>query len=218
MGKQVPLQQTPLQQPPLHGTWPLGQVQTPPAQIWPPVHRVPQAPQLLASVARLAQAPPQTTWPVGQWHFPLSQVAPAGQTLAHLPQLLGSVWMLTQLPLQFVEPLLQVNPQDAFLQIPVAPAGAAQTLPQNPQFFGSLVVSEQPVMQHCCVPMQGGPPLHPPPLQTPEGRGVQGNAGVEHAGRGAREPAALQRLQGQPRGHTAKQLGGHGNVALAIPQ
>jgi hypothetical protein len=35
----------------------------------------------------------------------------------------------------------------------------AHPLPQKPQFFGSLVVSEQPVAQHCWVPVQAGPPL-----------------------------------------------------------
>ena len=52
-------------------------------------------------------------------------------------------------------PPLQVAEQVLFEQL--LPGG--QAWPQPPQFCELLVVSTQPVEQHCCVPVQPGPPL-----------------------------------------------------------
>jgi hypothetical protein len=60
---------------------------------------------------------------------------------------------------------LQVGVHMLFKQF--EPAG--QAMPQPPQFFGSLVVFAQPVLQHCCMPLHAGPPLQVsvqmPPMQ-----------------------------------------------------
>jgi hypothetical protein len=83
-------------------------VHVPLEQTLPPVHTVPQPPQLLLSVCLLTQLLPQRARPVPQLavQTPLTQamLPPAGavgQMLAHVPQLLASFEVLTQAPLHF---------------------------------------------------------------------------------------------------------------------
>jgi hypothetical protein len=42
---------------------------------------------------------------------------------------------------------------------PTQVSPARHSLPQTPQFFGSLLVFEHPLSQHCSVGLQTGPPL-----------------------------------------------------------
>jgi hypothetical protein len=80
-------------------------------------------------------------------HVPAVQVAVplagVGQTWPQPPQLLTSVWVFVSQPFaalasQLAKPALQVNPHVPPLQVAVALAGVAQTLPQAPQLFTSL--------------------------------------------------------------------------------
>jgi hypothetical protein len=80
-------------------------------------------------------------------HVPAVQVAVplagVGQTWPQPPQLLTSVWVFVSQPFaalasQLAKPALQVNPHVPPLQVAVALAGVAQTLPQAPQLLTSL--------------------------------------------------------------------------------
>ncbi len=89
------------------------------------------------------------------------------QAWPHEPQLAGSVFTSTQAPLQRVRPVAQVCWQVPALH--VCPAG--QTLPQIPQFDGSLEVSVQTVFApdgHTCL---GGLQTHCP--AQPAAHGAQ---------------------------------------------
>jgi hypothetical protein len=133
---------------------------------------MPQPPQLSGSLVVSAQPRAQ------HWRLPVhtgpplqvavqvppTQLAPAGQALPQTPQLLGSVsveehpvwqhcWVAAQ-----AGPPLQVVVVLHMLLMHWLPK--AQTMPQPPQLFGSLVGSEHPLGQHCCMPLQTEPPLH----------------------------------------------------------
>ncbi len=56
----------------------------------------PQAPQLLASIARFTHAPPHTSCPVGHRQVLAEQVWPVAQAWPQVPQFAGSVWTLVQ--------------------------------------------------------------------------------------------------------------------------
>ena len=113
---------------------------------------------------------------------PPTQALVGPQTVPHVPQLLESVPASVQPLEQQVWLGAQAGPP---LQVvgathwPITQASAgAQGMPQAPQFFGSLVVSEQPVGQHWRVPVQAGSPLqvalHTPPEQLwPAGQWFQ---------------------------------------------
>jgi hypothetical protein len=84
--------------------------------------------------------------------------------LPHIPQLLASFWVSAQPVGQQVWVIEQAGPPlhimgaTHMLFTQVSPAG--QAMPQLPQFLGSVLVSEHPVMQHLVLPVQAGPPLH----------------------------------------------------------
>jgi hypothetical protein len=153
--------------PPLQST---GAVQTLATQVSPEAHALPHAPQLLGSlvvslhpVEQHCSAPVQAGPPLQVVaHMPPLQTSPGAQETPHLPQLFGSVLTSVQpvvaqhssVPVQ-AGPPLQVVEHMLFEQS--LPGG--QAMPQPPQFCESLVVFEQPVMQHCCVAAQAGPPL-----------------------------------------------------------
>jgi hypothetical protein len=112
--------------------------------------------------------------------IPLTQVVvelagPGGQTLPQIPQLVGSNFLSTQTPPQQdcpggqqvpaqqsccigqqplphgLNPVLQTKAQAPLAQIGVELAGpGAQTLPQPPQFSGSVFLSLQTPPQHIC--------------------------------------------------------------------
>jgi hypothetical protein len=134
---------------------PPAQEHMPPMQLSPVPQRLPQKPQLCASVCGSTQPtavvpPPQQIWPlvhalVPHRHCPPLQVSPALQAWPHAPQLAGSVWVFLQpveqqasvpvqaTPLQRHEPLVQVS-------------GAVQAWPHWPQFALSLVRLTQVVL------------------------------------------------------------------------
>jgi hypothetical protein len=96
-------------------------------------------------------------------HIPPTHACVAEHIVAHVPQWFWSVVRSAQPLGQQVWPAMHAGPP---LQVVcgmhlllVHVSVGAHTRPQPPQFFGSLVVSVQPVAQHCCVPVQAGPPL-----------------------------------------------------------
>lgn len=116
--------------------------------------------------------------------IPLTQVGvelagPGGQTLPQIPQLVGSNFLFTHTPPQQdcpggqqvpaqqsccvgqqpiphrLNPPLQAKSQPPLAQIGVELAGpGGQTLPQPPQFIGSVFLSLQTPPQHICPPGQ----------------------------------------------------------------
>ena len=102
-----------------------------------PLHIVPQAPQLLGSVSRLAQVPLQWVSPVAHavTHWPETQVWLAPQAVPHAPQFEGSVATSAQAPEHSIWVPAHAAAQTPRLQTPL---GAVQTVPQAPQSLGSL--------------------------------------------------------------------------------
>jgi hypothetical protein len=66
-----------------------GSAQEPFVQIFPPVHVVPQPPQLALSVFSLTHAVPHFVWPLPQFteHAPEMQLSPDGHACPHVLQL-----------------------------------------------------------------------------------------------------------------------------------
>ena len=113
---------------------------------------VPQTPQFVGSLLRLAQAVPHLTVPPTheRAHALLVHTSPAGQVVPHAPQFAGSLVMSTQLDPHLVVPPPQTSWHDELTQL--WPVG--QTVPHAPQLFGSRVVSTQEL------PHFTAPPLH----------------------------------------------------------
>jgi hypothetical protein len=98
---------------------------------------------LLHRIKPAGQTPEQT--PAVHVAVPLEGV---GQTWPQPPQLFGSVLVLTSHPsavswLQSAKPWLQVAIRQVPLTHVAVALGRAQTLPQLPQFFGSVLVLMQ---------------------------------------------------------------------------
>ena len=68
------------------------------------MQRVPQRPQLVASVRVFTHAPPHEVCPAGQAHAPFMQVSPPEHDLPQAPQLVLSVRVFTHAPPQAVWP------------------------------------------------------------------------------------------------------------------
>jgi hypothetical protein len=138
----------------------------PPAWHWPAVQipllqTVPQAPQSLGSTSRLASQPlaglpSQSAKPRLQvaMHVPPVQVEVAlgeEQTVPQAPQWLGSLAVLVSQPLaglpsQSVKPTLQVASWHWPAVHTAVPLAKEQTVPQAPQWLGSLpVLVSQPL-------------------------------------------------------------------------
>jgi hypothetical protein len=149
--QQVPvlLQMEPLGQAGLHA--PLWQ--TPLTHLASLVQVLPQAPQLLGSLAVSTHAPLHAAWPVGHWHCPLMQSVPLVQVLPQALQLsmvpswvhapLQQAWPLEQqFPLHRVWPEGQPPPPPLpppLVQAPLTQLWPLeQTLPQLPQFLESV--------------------------------------------------------------------------------
>jgi hypothetical protein len=94
-------------QTPPQSVFPCGHWQVP-LQTLPPVHAVPQVPQLAGSVAVSTQLPLHSVVPVGHWQLPL-HCFPFVQMVPHAPQLLRSVAMSTQTLPQSVAPSPQTT-------------------------------------------------------------------------------------------------------------
>jgi len=75
-----------------HAVSPVPQPQALPWQIIPPVHTIPQPPQLLLSFCRFTHALPQACRPVPQlgWHVPPEHWRSAPHATPQVPQLFGS--------------------------------------------------------------------------------------------------------------------------------
>jgi len=99
--EQVPqllgLEAVSMQMPLLQSVLPAGHWQVP-LQTLPPVHVVPQPPQLEESVVVSVQLPPQSVWPPGQVQVPV-QPLPPEHAIPHAPQLSGLVAVSTHTPL-----------------------------------------------------------------------------------------------------------------------
>jgi hypothetical protein len=123
-----------------------------------PGHTVPQAPQLLLSVAVFTHAPPHEVVPAGQAQAPAAQLVPPVQALPQAPQLALSVDVSTQAPPQAVVPAGQVH-TPATQDLP-----PVQALPQAPQLALSVDVFTQ-AAPHLVWPA-GQPPLQTPAVQV----------------------------------------------------
>jgi hypothetical protein len=73
-----------------------------PAQVSPPVQRIPQPPQFNGSVWTSTQAPTQSAVGDGQLvaQDPMAQTSPGEQAFVHEPQCAGSLARMTQIPAQ----------------------------------------------------------------------------------------------------------------------
>ena len=87
---------------------PLGHLQAPAWQVWPPEHLVPQVPQFPLSFWVSAQTAPHLVVPEGQEHLEALQASPPVQALLQAEQLLALESSFTQIPKQQVEPDAQV--------------------------------------------------------------------------------------------------------------
>ncbi len=122
----------------------------------PVAHAVPQAPQWLLDVWRFVSQPseyvplqsPKLVLHEATRHAPDEHAGTplaTVQTVPHAPQFETSAPMLTSQPLaalrsQSAKPALQVKPQVPEAQVDVALARAGQTVPHEPQLFGSVAV------------------------------------------------------------------------------
>jgi hypothetical protein len=78
-------------------------------------------------------------------HDPETQFAPVPQTTLHAPQLEGSVSRSVQAPLQFA-----CDAEHVVVHTPAehtCPPATLHVVPQPPQFFGSLWMSVQTLLQ-----------------------------------------------------------------------
>jgi len=128
-------------------TFPSGHLHWPATHLSLPVHLTPQAPQLSSSEIKFTHEPPQSVAPAVQvtLQVPMLHTAlaePASPTMARqevvqVPQWSRSFLRSTHTPEQLVVPFgqPQAPPEQSW------PAG--QTLPQEPQLFGSLAVVTQ---------------------------------------------------------------------------
>jgi hypothetical protein len=71
-------------------------------QVAPPVHKIPQAPQLMMFEEVSTQSPAHSTVPEGQVQLAEVHGRPMGHATPQAPQLPGSVAMSTHRPLQLV--------------------------------------------------------------------------------------------------------------------
>lgn len=112
--------------------------------VLPLVHCVPQLPQLLLAVNRLAHVPLQSTVPVGQLQSPSVHTRLPEQIAPHRPQLFLSDVRSTQVLPHGLRPEVQV-----ITQAPSAQRGvrAGQRLPHVPQLFVFVCKSTQTLPQ-----------------------------------------------------------------------
>jgi hypothetical protein len=100
----------------------------------------------------------------GAVHWAATQVSPRGQGWLHPPQLRGSVSMSVQpVPQHWLTPVHTGPPLHVAGALHCAPTHvlvAGQGWLQPPQFFGSVLMSVQPLPQHWSTPVQTGPPRH----------------------------------------------------------
>jgi hypothetical protein len=104
------------------------------------VHAFPQLPQFAASLAVETHEPLQFVLPGSHVmvHTPAEHVCPDGQAVAQVPQCIRSDVRSAHWSLQAENPLLHVTVHCPPTHDAEPFAGAAQALPQAPQFFGSL--------------------------------------------------------------------------------
>jgi hypothetical protein len=98
---------------PLQSRSPAGQAQAPFRHSWPPLHTLPQLPQLLASLVKRTHVPPHWFWPVGQpveRQAPATQASPAAQRTPQPPQFWNEICVSTHWLLQSVFPTSHAHP------------------------------------------------------------------------------------------------------------
>jgi hypothetical protein len=115
---------------PPHVAMPVGQPHAPFVHAWPPEQRLPQEPQLVASVSVLTQLLPHCVSPTAHVaeHVLCEQSSPPVQALPHAPQFAPSETTFTQPVAQALSPAVQVH-------APLVQAcPSAHLLLQAPQF------------------------------------------------------------------------------------
>jgi hypothetical protein len=156
--------------PPLHA---VVDSHIPPTHLSPEGQGCPQPPQFFGSVLVSEQPVAQQVSPPVHAGSPLQVVidehmlsmqdSPIGHAWPQLPQLSGSVEVSAHPILQHSCPGGQAGPPlhstGEWQEPPSQVAPDAQALPHVPQFFGSLLVSEHPLVQHCSSGLHAGPPL-----------------------------------------------------------
>ena len=125
-----------------HTFVPLPQLawQLPFAQTMPAAQLLPQAPQLLLSVASELQTPLQSCSPLLHViaQCPRLQSSSAGQMVPQAPQLAGSFSMLAQMANAPVEQMVRPGPQLTAQEPAEQRLPLGQTLPHAPQLLESL--------------------------------------------------------------------------------
>jgi hypothetical protein len=102
----------------------------------PIAHLIPQPPQLLGSVPKIAQPPGQLTAPAEHTHAPLTHVPPVPQETPHMPQLFGS-FAVSKQPLGHKTCVAFVQRHAPAVQVAPVP----HRVPHIPQFAVSVWVS-----------------------------------------------------------------------------
>jgi hypothetical protein len=170
---------------PPHRVVPVGQAQVPLWQVLPPVHTVPQVPQLVLLAARSTHTPPQQAGVVPAvqavpqvpqlvalvWrlvHTPPQHDCPAGQACPQLPQFPGLVWTFTQLPPQHTEGAVQVVPHAPQLVPPVPPVSRFTQVPLQQVCPAAQHTALAPVPHRAVAHTQ----VHPGPRICPLGQVV----------------------------------------------
>jgi hypothetical protein len=160
---------------------------------------LPQDPQCALLLCASTQAPAQKVCPEAQRsrHAPLVQVRPTPQALPQAPQLASSVWRFTSQPelgllSQSAKPEAQAMLQRPVVQLRVALAPVAQTVPQAPQVAGSLWRSTQEFPQRTWFVAQ--PEMHTGVMPAVEHRGVP----LPHARPQAPQLREVSRAVSQP--------------------
>jgi len=134
----------------------------------------PHEPQLARSDCKLTHCPLHSVWPIGHPQAPFVHCCPPVHAVAQEPQCIESVCRLTHALLQFVsigpKSVAHVSTQVPFKQLGVA---AGQTVPQLPQFVGSVFVfthalphaasGEQFLPLSVIASVIGGPSIAPSP-------------------------------------------------------
>jgi hypothetical protein len=143
---------------PLQSCMPAGQTQLPAWQLLPPVHTVPQPPQLLLSlpeifthVVGLEVGHPML--PVGHTQALVLQLPPTRHALLHMPQLPGSFVKFTHLVPQRLGcagSLVQAKPQLPALHVATPLEGGVHAVHIVPHELGEALLTHVPLQS--CIP------------------------------------------------------------------
>jgi hypothetical protein len=143
---------------PLQSCMPAGQTQLPAWQLLPPVHTVPQPPQLPLSVPVFTHVPVgepvgHPMLPVGHTQVPALQLPPMRHALLHMPQLPGSFIQFTHLVPQrlgCVASLVHAKPQLPALHVATPLEGGVHAVHIVPHELGEALLMHVPPQS--CMP------------------------------------------------------------------